>query len=160
VRQKKKVTVTRGCLTGEGATKTLAKADLEQQINKAVAFNNPHIECWLGHVIVVTPTARGWETFTIHPDQINSDAQASCCTFVGWEEDRNKIIDRARLNVAMSAWDQSVVDDEYVEMARLTAEGKSELASWIKFQRRYQAAKIAGKTDAEAFDIANGRVAA
>jgi hypothetical protein len=66
-------------------------------------------------------------------------------------------VQAARSHVAQAAWNPYCKDDQFIGQTGLDERRSRDLADWIVWQRRYQSLKSAGKSDQEAFDLANGR---
>jgi hypothetical protein len=146
--------VNRGSLTGEGATRTLAKADLERQTDWACRNRTPHIETRFGHLIIVAAIASGIETRVLRPDEIATHGKLYNCSCFSGQSDMDREIRSARLHAAHLAWTPETMDVAHVEASGLDAEGKRELGRWITFQRDYTRHIANGKTPGEAHELA------
>ena len=158
MRKKRNYFASHASLTGQGASKQEANADLERQIDWALEHRSPYVEVRFGQLIVIAADASGWHSALVRQDDLATHGFKPCWTMCGQGE-FEPILRSARLNAAQSAWSRDAMDAEIVEQAGLDKSGQGELQSWIGFQRKYAEAKSIGKTDGEAFDIANGRAA-
>jgi hypothetical protein len=158
-RQPKTVSVRRGNLGGQGVNKTAAKADLEAQIDWLLQQTGAAVEVRFGHVIIVAANsaAAAHEYTIIWPDDLYHHGKTKHATVCVGNIDRAEAIQAARSHVAQAAWNPYCNDDQFIGQTGLEDCRSRDLADWIGWQRRYQTFKSAGKTDQEAFDLANGR---
>lgn len=159
MRRRRNYFATHASLTGQGSSKSEANADLERQIDWALVHRDPYVESRFQSVIVVAASASGWHCTLMRPDQISVHGTKACWMMAG-QCDFAPLLRSARINAAQCAWSFECDDDAHAALAGLDENGARELLSWCVFQRQYAAAKQAGKSDAEAFDIAQGRKAA
>jgi hypothetical protein len=159
MRKRKTYFAQRGDITTNNfPTRKEAKAALEPMIDYACRFRSSHIECRFGSLIIIVPNATGFDSYLIpnpgdlaHGQRVTSHSQC-------FAPDIESVVQSARLNAAMCAWQiGSTSDSKLGADAGLTDEKIGELNRWIRFQREYAAAISAGKTKTEAFDIATGR---
>lgn len=153
MRKPKTHQISRGMLTGEGPTKAAAKADLERQIDAALASRSVTLEPRFGRVIVIIPTPRGWESTLVYAD--DHGRQFHCHTSQG-HCDHAKVLQSARLNAAQAAWSHETDDEAHIACAGLTIAYTAELRGWITWQRSYRRAIEQDKTDQQAHAIACG----
>jgi hypothetical protein len=152
MRKPKMVTVERGVLTGQGATKTEAKANLEGQIDWAIAEDKLHVERRFDWLIVIARDNQGWTSKMVdmtapHGTEFGSSCGQGPALF-------GKVLMESRLHAGQNAWRHEKNDAEHIAATGLDAQKERELASWIRFQRAYKAEKDNGATDAEAFERA------
>jgi hypothetical protein len=148
----------RGTLTTFAGTKAKANADLDILIDWALQNNAPHIESRFGHVFIIAATCNGWEAYTVWPNDLEHHGyQHRSKTFYG-QCDIGPIIQEGRLNAAQNSWSSDCNDDHHIAAADLDKEYEQTLSRWIAFQRNYTNLKSQGKSDAEAFILANGRM--
>jgi len=156
MRRPKVYRVTRGCLTGEGATKQLAKADLEKQIQWVLTEYGTTMECRFGHVLVISGQPGGWQTTIITPDEIaHHGASKSHSAFHGMRP-RQGVLLGQRLHIAQSAWSLDCDDGDHLLKAGLDPEHAGMLASWMNWQRSYAKNIAAGMKPNEAHHAASG----
>lgn len=155
MRKAKRVYVSRGSLTADGATKSEAKANLESMIDAACGMESPIVEFWHGMVVIVAPSATGYYTAVINPAETAEHGKRRYCwTSHALGETFESALASTRMHAAHNAWHADIVDDAaFVAKSGLGAKA-SDLASWIRFQRGYIAAKQAGMNDSDAFDAA------
>jgi hypothetical protein len=157
--QPKTVSVHRGNLSGHGRNKTVAKVNLDTQIDWLLAQTGAAVEVRFGHVIIVTanPAAAAHEYTIIWPDDLYHHGKTKAATVCLGNIERTEAIQAARSHVAQAAWNPYCKDDQFIGQTGLDDRRSRDLADWIGWQRRYQTFKSAGKTDQEAFDLASGR---
>lgn len=156
MRKRKEFHVSRGCLTGTGATKSEAKANMERQIDWACRHAAPQIEMWHGYMVLVAASPDGWNTYVFRPDELQHGDCRRSCTMHGQVE-YTDALDSARLHAAMNGWTLECDDDAaFILRSGLTERRRDELSRWICFQRRYAVAKAAGASDGDAHAIACG----
>ncbi len=153
-RKPKTVRVSRGCLSGQGATKTEARADLDKQIDAALQFHSPIIECWHGYTVFVAATPTGWTTYVFRPDELEHGARRIPCSH-SFRKESDTVIS-ARMHAAQCAWTLGCNDDAAFADRSGLGDKARELTSWMAWQRRYAEAVARGAADAEARDIAGG----
>lgn len=160
MRKTKQVTESRGRITGYGKNKTEAKADLARQVDMWCAAPETHIEVRFGHVLIAycLPVYDNVAYRVIAPDEMEGPGKVlhSSCTMNG---PLQRAIDDGRVSIAQRCWDHD--DDEALDEAHLTASGLTgeklgDLRHWIKWQRSFNRAIAAGKTETEARDLASG----
>jgi hypothetical protein len=155
MRKPKTYYATRGALTGEGKSKTEAKADLERQIDWACNHAASVAEWRFGLLLIVSASPNGWQHQIIDPTEMQHGKQVHATCLHGQIAYTDALL-AARSHAAQNAWNADVADDAaFVEQASLNANKASELARWIKFQRGYIAAKAQGYNNAQAFNVAN-----
>ena len=148
--------VARGWLTGQGASKTDARADLDRQVDWACAVASPVIECWHGLIVVVAATPGGYSTAVFNPADLAHGKQRACTSIMPQGE-YTDALESARSHAAQWAWRVSETDDTgFVARSGLSKCKAIELADWIQWQRRYATAKANGATDCEAHATASG----
>lgn len=157
--RKKTHCVRRGRLMGEGDTKTEAKADLERQIDWALQVDGPIVEMRFGWVLIIAATPNGWETKVFNPADTPQGKPTGFSTYHGTSPSYADIQQSVRMHAAQNAWQHGVNDEDHIAAAGLNETRAAELRRWIGFQRRYFAERCAGKSDAEAFNIAIGLAA-
>lgn len=158
MRKPKTVTLTRGWVSAEGATKAEAKANLEKQVDLACSCAALHVEKRFECLIVIAGSAAGYNVKIVHPhDMVNGSQHGSSCTygFQPFEE----VLESARNWAAQNSWSTSVIDDEYfIAQSGLkpNAGKQGDLRRWIEWQRRYNDLIADGRTAAEAHQMASG----
>jgi len=158
MRKQKTIRVTRGNLTGTGATKTLAKADLDSQIDWTLRQSGPTIESRFGLMIVVAPSLNGWLIRVFDPAACVHGEVVHCSTFEGPSEYAD-VMDRARAHAAQIAWHPAVNDAEHAQASGCSPARQNDTMRWAQFQRDYTRLKAEGKTDGQAHAIACGYAA-
>ena len=148
MRRHKTHTVTRGQLTGEGKTKSEARADLERQIDRALSPYGLWMETRHGCVLIVASTLSGFETKVLFPQDIvvHGMRHWSGCHMSGL--DIRDAVMSVRMHAAQSIWTADHDDAQLIADSGL--DNTRELESWIRFQRSYIAHKANGMTDAQA----------
>lgn len=142
--------VTRGLLTGQGATKTEAKADLESWIDLACQHGAPHVESRFGLIIVVAASSVGWHHMVIDPAELTHGAVKHCSATYAKGTEFAKVEQYARMHAAQWAWSPDVDDAAFIAKAGLDSHGAGELGSWCAFQRAYAEFRAQGMSDSEA----------
>lgn len=144
----------------EGANKSEANEKLERMIDWALEHHAPFIESRYGYVLIGAATATGWQSTLLTPDDIAAHGKRKDCVSFQGQIERDLVIRSLRMHAAQNAWMPECDDARHVAASGLSEIDQCDLLSWIGFQRKYANAKAAGRTDAEAFDIANGRMVA
>jgi hypothetical protein len=134
VRKPKIVTVVRGVLTGQGATKTEAKADLDRHIDRILEPRQyVHVESRFNCIIIVTPTPCGYESRVLTPQQIAQHSkQHTSCTLC-WSDSIIDVVMGARLHAAQLAWKAGDGED-HIQAAGLDHRRADSLRNWIVYQ--------------------------
>jgi hypothetical protein len=146
--------VARGCLSGEGATKSAAKADLDAKIGWILANPGVTMECRYGLLIVIAAQPGGYQSSLVVPADMQHGRQKQCCTFHG-ERDYRDVLQSSRYHAAQVAWSPESDDSDLVAQSGLDAGKARDLQDWIAWQRRYLAAVAAGMTPNEAHHAAS-----
>lgn len=149
MRRPKVVRISRGNVSGEGPNKTVAKADLEKQVDWLLNAGSVVVEKRYHLLIIVAPIGGGWETKVMDPAQAEHGKPVWFSNLHG-PEDRARVLDSCRLHAAQNAWTHDTNDFEHIALSGCSLDLQRELSSWCKFQRDYKALKDAGKTDQEA----------
>lgn len=145
-RKKNDYRETRGNLEGRGKTSVEAKIDLNSQIDWAVSYHPTYIETLLGHLIVISPNAHGYQVTVASIEKSKVYRNLVHCAHAPL----NQLVRRARVDVCQRAWTETKIDELYIESTELDDEGKEQLRSWIRFQRLYAEHIEHGATPAEA----------
>ncbi|UGY15188.1 hypothetical protein HAP48_0042800 [Bradyrhizobium septentrionale] len=157
MRKPKTITVQRGRVVGEGATKTLANADLASKIDFLCHAEGAHIEVRFGLVLIVCsgPTAE-WSYQVVDPAH-EREGKVFYQNGLGGNLTMRQAISRVRLYAAQRDWKPQIGDDEgFIARAECQSEQERDLRHWIKWQRSYADLIKAGKTHAEAHQQATG----
>lgn len=161
MRKTKTVTATKGRLTGYGNNKTEAKADLAKQIETWCSVPDPHMEVRFGCIIIAycLPTFDNVAYRVIDPaiDGLGRHGSVlhSSCVMNG---PLSRAIEDARFSVAQNRWDKDSDegDDKFHAAASgLTGDKANDLRRWMHWQRSYNGLIAAGKTPAEAHQMAS-----
>jgi hypothetical protein len=146
----------RGSLTGQGNTKTQAKADLERQIEWAIAWNPSQIEVRHGRLIVVLATSDGYGYRIVEKDDLDKpDRVLMLTTFFG-QTDFSSVMQQARAALAQMAWTHEADDEQHIEASGLDDQHADQVRSWMAWQRRYQASIVLGLSPDDAWKSASG----
>lgn len=133
-----------GHISGRGATKADARADLQRQIDHLCtnAAHGPHIEIRRGVALILAATATGFEYRMIDAEKLASrdaDNYAGLCCFTA--PDFDAALDIARSAHAQRAWTPDVENDAaFIAEFRLTAARRIELARLFGHYRDHPAA--------------------
>lgn len=155
MRRPKVVRISRGNVSGEGPNKTVAKADLEKQVDWLLNAGSVVVEKRYHLLIIVAPIGGGWETKVMDPAQAEHGKPVWFSNLHG-PEDRARVLDSCRLHAAQNAWTMYADDLEHIALSGCSPDLQRELTRWCKFQRDYITHKAAGKSDAEAHALACG----
>jgi hypothetical protein len=148
--------VTRGCLTGEGATKALAKADLEKQIQWVLTEYGITTEVRFGHVLILSAQPGGFQSVVLTPDDLAQHGLSKPCTCFHGMRERPSQLQGLRLHLAQSAWSLDCDDGDHMLRAGLDSEHRRMLVDWMNWQRRYARNIASGMTPNEAHHAASG----
>jgi hypothetical protein len=156
MRKTKTVRLTRGWLTGEGKTKTEAKADLEKQIDWACSAATLHVEKRYDRIIVIAATPNGWSVMLVEPgEMMQGSRHGSSCSY--GHDAFEDVLASARNWAAQIAWTLDCDnDDNFADESGLLGGKWNDLRRWMKWQRSYAALIKDGKTPAEAHQLACG----
>jgi hypothetical protein len=145
----KLASATFGKITVEGATKSEAKARLNECL-LWLACQSTHVEVYMGHTIVIAPTAHGWEQRILAPGAKSTGCM--CCGRV----DAMAMIFGARMSVAQNMWQASGNDAAYLASIGDTLDGRrrAELSRWVAFQREHARLTAAGVSPNDAHRMA------
>lgn len=156
MRRPKIYRVTRGCLTGEGATKQLAKADLEKQIQWVLTEHGTTTEVRFGHVLIISAQPGGFQSEFLMPDDLAKHGLSKACTSFHGMRELSSVLQGCRLHLAQAAWSLDCDDGDHMLRSGLNPEHARMLADWMNWQRRYAKNIAAGMTQNEAHHAASG----
>lgn len=157
---RKTAAVTKGRLTGYGPNKTEARADLSKQIDRWCSVEDPHMEVRFGYVLIAfnLPYYDNVAYRVIDPAEAIGPSKVlhASCTMNG---PLQRAIDDGRFSIAQRCWNREndeTLDEVHLVRSGLTGEKLGDLRSWIRWQRSFDRAVAAGKSEAEARDLASG----
>ncbi len=135
-----------GEVTVEGPTPSEAATNCERAVLQALARldRRATIGSWRGHTYVIAPTIDGWSYWL--------DTFSPGYGVTIGKPDREDAEDGALTHLAQNIWESDVDDEAFV--VGLPPKAKTDIASWIRFQRSYAALKAEGKSDNEAHRLA------
>ncbi len=127
-------------ITAEGETISKARAALVPMIDYACTLRYPHVEVRYGYVLIASPSAVGYVTTMLWPNNLKTDgSKDGCHTLHPQTATLEDIVRRLRLNAAQVAWHLDVDDVSHEAKSGLDGRGLGELRSFIRFHRRYAA---------------------
>lgn len=158
MRKAKTYYASRGHLSASGASKADAKSALESMVNWACSASSPIVESRFGLLIIVAACPNGYNVAAFDPAELSHGQRRDSFCLYG-QSSYATALQSGRMHAAQLAWRPDVDDSAFVVAAGL-GDKAPELESWIRFQRSYIAAKLAGHTDSAAFNLAIGLPAA
>lgn len=138
-------------IIGEGPTPKEAIESCEVRVRAALERlkRGTLVGTWRGHAYVISPTQEGWQYW------IDTHSRTDYAVGMPSDKNRDEAQDAAMFALAQGLWTLEVENDvTFVD--GLSYPIRTELLSWIAWQRRYAAAKVTGKSDTEAHAIASG----
>lgn len=146
-------------IDGSGPTVREAKQDAARKLTALVndlRRTSPLIILIEGHAALVWRDANGW-TYRLITDENGALRDGPQYGSSSSADDREATERSVRRHLAMNAWTHDKDDAWLAAIPGLTEADRRQIGDWCAWQRRYKVARDAGKTDAEARDIAGGR---
>lgn len=148
-------------IEGRGPTVREAKAAAGREIEQIVkrCESDPLLVRIRDQAIIVYPRTSGW-TYALITDEagLRTGAQGYRVNGVYSQGSFEEIRNAGVKHLAQIAWTHDQDDAAFVQaLPWLEQRHHSDLQSYFAWQRRYKAAKDAGKTDNEARDMADSR---
>jgi hypothetical protein len=139
MRKKKVIQVQRGTLTGTGETKTLARADLDKQIDFACDHVSDHIESRYGLALVLSGGPHGYGYAILEPENLSEHGRTHWTRCLMTTRDYGEALNGLRSAACQRAWTADVNDAEHIARAGVWTTSAAELARLFAHYRAEKA---------------------